>query len=265
MGQNLGCHRPYLWSDHRFIPLGISPLQPPRNRLGSTTVSQNSRSDPDDNVDGERTSAIGRSRSSDPHGDSNPDPDPARRRERSQEREQGCEEAEYARPGPSPITGILSGFRDGLGLAMRLADEYACIGAAVLLDRSGNILDVITADGIGRPVGPLIGRVCAALDRPERQPRPCAEDLSDLSDSATAAVSTVVLLTVRPFDADVIREADLRLFRRARWAIGVAGAELRDWIETDGDLFRSYAYITCPALAWPDDPPGERLDRAWSA
>ncbi len=156
------------------------------------------------------------------------------------------------------VTGTLRGFRDGLGLAMQLADDYAFIGAGVLLDGAGNIVDLVTSEGIGRPVGPLVGRICTVLDRPKAPP-------DQPFDSGQVATPAVVLLSVRPFDADVIREADLALYRRARWAIGVAGAELLDWIETDGDLFRSYAYVTCPALAWPDDPPGERLDRAWSA
>lgn len=160
-----------------------------------------------------------------------------------------------------PDAGTLSGFRDGLGLVMQLADEYAFISAGVLLDGPGNIVDVITTQGIGQPVGPLVGRVCIALDGSKEPP---VDGSRSGSGGTSRSVERVVLLTVRPFDADVIREADLNLFRRARWAIGVAGAELLDWIETDGDLFRSYAYVTCPALAWPDDPPEERLDRAWS-
>ena len=158
---------------------------------------------------------------------------------------------------PAHITGALCGFRDALGLAMQLADEYAFISAGVMLDGTGHVIDVVSTQGIGRPVGPLVGRVCTALGGPKQPP-----DVG--AGQRPGATTAVVLLTVRPFDADVIREADLNLFRQARWAIEVAGVELLDWIETDGDLFRSYAYVTCPALAWPDDPPGERLDRAWS-
>ena len=140
---------------------------------------------------------------------------------------------------------FISSFRDGLGLAMGLSDEYAFANAAVLLDRRRRVLLVHRSDRVGGSIGRLVDQICA---------RTCGS----LSSAGTPA--SVLLITVRPVEADVVREADLHLFRRARWTLGAAGPDLLDWIETDGDLFRSYAYLTCPGLAWPNDPPGDRLD-----
>ena len=71
---------------------------------------------------------------------------------------------------------------------------------------------------------------------------------------------STLVVSVRPYEPDLARERDLHLYRRARWSLGRAGCDLVDWIETDGDLFRSYAYLTCPARAWAGDPPVHRLN-----
>ncbi len=134
-------------------------------------------------------------------------------------------------------------FRDALGLAMELADDYAFVNAAAIVDHGGNLVDLIVAEGIGRTIDPVIGWLCEPPP-PRNRGRPIAQTL---------------VVSVRPFEADVVREQDLRLYRSARWTLAAAGIELIDWIETDGDLFRSYAYVTCPARAWERDPPADRL------
>lgn len=134
----------------------------------------------------------------------------------------------------------ISTFRDALGLAMLLADEYAFLRAAALLHQDGTVQELLTVDGFGSSIGSLVGQVCIRLHRPP------------------GGISSVVLLTIGPMEDGIIRESDLGQFRRARWAVSASGADLVDWIETDGDLARSYASITCPALAWPQDPPEQR-------
>lgn len=136
-------------------------------------------------------------------------------------------------------------FRDALGLAMELADEYAFVNAAALIEASGEVLDLVIAEGIGKSIEPVVSWSADAVR--DRHPP-----------SRSPAVNAL-LLSVRPFDDDVIREQDLHHYRNARWRFSVAGSNLVDWIETDGDLFRSYAYVTCPAQAWSQDPPGDRL------
>lgn len=137
-------------------------------------------------------------------------------------------------------TFVVSSFRDALGLAMELADEYAFVNAGVVLTDSGVVTDIVLAEGIGRTIEPVTRWLIEAAGYwPE--------------------TTKLLLLSVRPFDVDVIREDDLRRYRAASWGVAGAGGDLIDWIETDGDLFRSYAYVTCPANAWNGDRPEDRL------
>lgn len=156
-----------------------------------------------------------------------------------------------------PPTAVRS-FRDALGIAMGLADDYAFVNAAVLLDEQHITVDVLLTEGIGRSIGPLVGLACGAVERLPNG-KASAPGRRSVTKPELSTVSSVLLLTVRPFEVDIIRESDLELYRRACWTMSAAGACLADWIETDGDLFRSYAYVTCPGLAWPDDPPEERI------
>ncbi|MGH1489019.1 MAG: hypothetical protein ACRBK7_06420 [Acidimicrobiales bacterium] len=136
---------------------------------------------------------------------------------------------------------VIATFRDAVGLAMQLADEYAFVSAGVVLDSTGAVNDIVLAEGIGKTIKPVVNWLAEASDRWPVTPQ-------------------LLLLSVRPFEIDVIREQDLRLYRQACWAIAAAGGGLIDWIETDGDLFRSYAYVTCPAAAWVNDQPEDRLN-----
>ncbi len=181
-------------------------------------------------------------------------------------------------------------FRDALGFAMELADEYAFVSAAALLDRTGALLDLAIVEGIGQSIDPVVDWAigidpATGRQQPDRSmgpapPRPGNHGRATgrAPDGALGRIAhqpigagawsgwpvAVILVSVRPYDVGVIREDDLVRYRRARWAISGAGAHLSDWIETDGDLFRSYAYLTCPAEAWPHDPPTERRsDRPW--
>ena len=97
----------------------------------------------------------------------------------------------------------------------------------------------------------------------EREPLPEAArtEVLNFSVSGYDTAQEVELLAEKAlaYEPDLVRERDLHLYRRARWSLGRAGCDLVDWIETDGDLFRSYAYLTCPAAAWAGDPPANRL------
>ena len=141
--------------------------------------------------------------------------------------------------GPIPIPGTIISFRDAVGVAMELADEFAFANAAAILDERGHLLDMAVVEGIGRTIEPVV-------------------EWATGIDGWHTRINRILLISIRPYEVDIVREADLRLYRRAGWAISAAGARLIDWIETDGDLVRSYAYVTCPAQAWLDDPPGER-------
>lgn len=138
-----------------------------------------------------------------------------------------------------PIPALRS-FRDAIGFALELADRYAFVAAAVLLGPNGQPIDLAVAEGLGSSIEPVVAWA-AGIDGWGAVPR------------------RSLLISVRPFDPEVIREADLRRYRQARWSLAGAGCHLVDWIETDGDLVRSYAYVTCPAEAWAADPPDHRL------
>jgi len=140
-------------------------------------------------------------------------------------------------PRPTPITT----FRDALGLAMSLADEYAFANAAVLLAGDGRPIDVAVDEGIGATIEPVVAWACGARCWARRP-------------------HSALVLSIRPHEAEVVRERDLWRYRQAGWSLGRAGFDLLDWIETDGDLFRSFAYLTCPARAWAGDPPVDRID-----
>jgi hypothetical protein len=139
-------------------------------------------------------------------------------------------------PSIPPITS----FRDATGFALELADRYAFVSAAVLLGPGGTPIDIATAEGIDAGIEPVVAWA-AGIDG--WRPPPLV----------------ALVISVRSVDPDVVREADIRRYRQARWSRGSAGCHLVDWIETDGDLVRSYAYLTCPAEAWSADPPGHRM------
>ncbi len=137
---------------------------------------------------------------------------------------------------------------------MALADEYAFANGLALIDGHGGLIDLAIVEGIGQTVEPLVRWLASGKPEPNEQ----SSRGPGRQNHGGAAAMSALLLSVRPYEADLVREEDLRLYRNGGWAISAAGLHLIDWIETDGDLFRSYAYLMCPATAWPDDPPMER-------
>ena len=151
-----------------------------------------------------------------------------------------------------PHVAPIESFRDAVGFALELADRHAFIAAAVLLGSDGRPLDMATSNGLGAGIEPVVAWAAGIGDPPGRR-------------RGTVRPRRALLVSVRSFDPETIREADLRRYREARWSFARTGCDLIDWIETDGDLFRSYAYVTCPAGAWWSDPPGHRLvDGGWA-
>jgi hypothetical protein len=139
-----------------------------------------------------------------------------------------------------PVVPPIASFRDAVGFAMELTDRYAFVNAAVLLAGDGRPVDLAVVEGIAGSIEPVVAWA-AGVDH-----------------WATPARSSL-LISVRPVSPDIVCEADIGRYRRARWSLAGAGCRLLDWVETDGDLIRSYAYLTDPARAWADDPPGDRL------
>lgn len=143
---------------------------------------------------------------------------------------------------PHPVT--VPSFRDAVGLALELGDEYAFAFVAVLLDEHRRQLDRRVFDVVGVGLTSVLAW-CLSQAAGLRQP------------------VNVLLLTVRSVEPDVVREHDLAQYRRAERTLTGTTAGLLDWIETDGELIRSFAYLIHPDTAWIADPAEHRrVDRA---
>lgn len=137
----------------------------------------------------------------------------------------------------------VSCFRDAVGLALQLSEDYAYAQVAVLLDENGIQLDRRVFDAVGVGLMPVLAwclSTAAGLGRPV----------------------DVLLLTARSIEPSVVREQDLAHYRRAERTLTGANLGLLDWIETDGELVRSFAYLVHPDTAWITDPADHRrVDR----
>lgn len=140
-----------------------------------------------------------------------------------------------------PVT--VSCFRDAVGIALELSDEYAYAQVALLLDGDGTQLDrrVFASVGVGlMPVLAWCLSTAAGLGQPV----------------------DVLLVTARSVEPGMVREHDLAQYRRADRILTGANLGLVDWIETDGEFVRSLAYLIHPETAWITDPPDHRrMDR----
>lgn len=130
-----------------------------------------------------------------------------------------------------PVPESICSFRDALGLALELSDEFAFAHAVVVLSPDRRCVDFRVFTAIVDNVSEVLGWVSYRLER-----------------RTTPAL--VMLISVRSVDGWSIYERDLSNFRLARKKISDLGATLIDWIETDGELVRSYAYIVNPNTAW---------------
>jgi hypothetical protein len=137
----------------------------------------------------------------------------------------------------------VSCFRDAVGIALQLSEEYAYAQVAVLLDGDGSPLDRRVFDAVGVGLMPVLAW--------------CLSTAADLDPPID-----VLLLTARSIEPALVREQDLAQYRRAERTLTGANLGLLDWIETDGELVRSFAYLIHPDTAWITDPVDHRrVDR----
>ena len=130
-----------------------------------------------------------------------------------------------------PVPESIRSFRDALGLALELSDEFAFAHAAVVLSCERRCLDLGVFTAIDDNLPELLGWLS---ERFQRQPQ----------------AETVLLISVRSVDAWLVYERDLGNYRFARATITEFGGRLLDWIETDGELVRSYAHLANPNTEW---------------
>ena len=137
-----------------------------------------------------------------------------------------------------PIPTTISSFRDALGIALELSDEFAFAQAAAVVDPSDRCVDFAVFTEVGDGLVPSLGWLSTRA-------------------SGHPPLSRVVLYSVRSVDGLIIAEIDLAEYRFAAVTIGRMGANLVDWIETDGEMVRSYAYLTTPQTQWAMDAMAE--------
>jgi hypothetical protein len=83
----------------------------------------------------------------------------------------------------------------------------------------------------------------------------CASEWA--SEAATGwrdAAVGVVLFSSDGRPVTEVREHDIELFRRLRSDLEAERLDLIDWIQTDGDCFRSLAFTCDTNPYWPDEP-----------
>lgn len=130
-----------------------------------------------------------------------------------------------------PVPDSIRSFRDALGLALELSDEFAFAHAAVVLSPNRRCVAFKVFTAIVDNLSEVLSWLTHRFDGP-------------------LAPSVVLLISIRSVDGWSIYERDLSDFRFARATIAGYGGSLLDWIETDGELVRSYAYLVNPNTAW---------------
>ena len=130
-----------------------------------------------------------------------------------------------------PLPDEILSFRDALGLAFELSDEFAFAYAVVVTDRRRRSIDFHIERRVGHNITSVLGWLSQRFAH--YPAKPC-----------------VVLISVRSVDPLSVFESDLADYRFARWTVQRLGADLLDWIETDGELVRSYSYLVNPTTAW---------------
>ncbi len=130
-----------------------------------------------------------------------------------------------------PVPQSITSFRDALGLALELSDEFAYAHAVVILAPDRRCVELQLFTGIVDNLGVMLGWLSSRLVR-------------------GYAPVPVLLISVRSVDGWSVYERDLNDFRFARATIGELGGELVDWLETDGELVRSFAHLVDPGSAW---------------
>jgi len=133
-----------------------------------------------------------------------------------------------------PIPNTISGFRDALGIALELSEEFAFAQAAAVVDPSHRCVDFAVFTDVGDGLVPSLAWLSTRA-------------------GGYSPNCSVVLFSVRSVDGLVIAEMDLAEYRFAAGTISRMGARLLDWIETDGEMVRSYAYLTTPQTRWAMD------------
>lgn len=117
----------------------------------------------------------------------------------------------------------IQGFADALVAAGGLYARFHHCHAAALLDDDGAVLDLTAFASARHSIDDSLDWArCMVLNEPR--------------------ATRLVLLSVLRDGVEEVQEAHLATFRQAREVFGGDGVEILDWIQTDGEQFRSLAF-----------------------
>ena len=157
-------------------------------------------------------------------------------------------ESPRGREGPDVA---LVSFRDGLGVALELADTHEAATAGILIGCDG----MVERQGVA--LGPPPQSTLATLEWLLAVTRDALNGSEP--ERRDPGRRSTVLITVDRDRPLLLAEHDLHLFRWAAQCLAPLQAPLQDWIHCDGDLAGSAAFVDDPRRAWPRDPPHDRL------
>ena len=131
-------------------------------------------------------------------------------------------------------------FRDAVATAADLSSRFRAAHAVLILGDDGvaEHLDLL----VGRTGDPFGMARAWASSRAVRRAAPCR----------------CIAFSVGLADLRTAPARDLERFVEVQSLMAARGIDLLDWIQADGGAFRSLAFATDPARAWPADPPGQR-------
>ena len=131
---------------------------------------------------------------------------------------------------PNAGTKILT-FADACSALMALEERFRTAHVAAALDPEGRVLDMTAFTSQAQSIyDALDWASCLTANDPR--------------------VRRLVLLSLVREGVLEIRESDLALLRQAQSVFGRDGIEVVDWLQYDGELFRSLA-ITAGQEPWP--------------
>ena len=130
---------------------------------------------------------------------------------------------------------FISSFREAAGLCLLMDETRPDHAIAVFLDRSNAVQAVISSKSGSEA---LFGRLC-------RHHR-------------ARTTGKLLVLSHKSVELSPVSLTDLYSYELLRWVGEQIGRAVIDWVETDGDEIRSFAYRTHPLTAWANDPTSHR-------
>ena len=131
----------------------------------------------------------------------------------------------------TPLPNSVSSFRQAIGLALLLGESQTDSSIAICLSKAFAVQTVRSTTG-------ATIELVAQL----------------ISERPAKAGDHLLVLTHSPIPLGGVSDSDLFTYSLLRHTGELVGRRLLDWVATDGDDIRSFAYLTHPVSAWRGDP-----------